>query len=68
MSCMLVYDIKLVLKLYEPVCLKKLAYDGKLLLGAFCKKNLVVIPKSLLGAGDNLYRFIRGGSLRLWFH
>ena len=44
MGCMLVYDIKLVFKLYEPVCLKELAYDGKLLLGAFCKKNLVVIP------------------------
>ena len=65
MGCMLVYDIKLVLKLYEPVCLKELAYDGKLLLGAFCKKNLVVIPKSLLDAGDNLCRFMRGGSLRL---
>ena len=64
MSSMLVYDIKLVLKLYEPVGLKELAYNGKLLLGAFCKKNLVVIPKSLLGAGDNLCRFIRGGSLR----
>ena len=36
MGCMLVYDIKLVLKLYEPVGLKELAYDGKLLLGALC--------------------------------
>ena len=68
MGCMLVYDVQLVLKLYEPVCLKELAYDGKLLLGAFCKKNLVVIAECLLGAGDNLCRFILGGSLRLWFH
>ena len=44
MGCMLVYDVQLVLKLYQPVCLKELAYDGKQLLGAFCKKNLVVIP------------------------
>ena len=44
MSGMLVYDVQLVLKLYQPVGLKELAYDGKLFLGAFCKKNLVVIP------------------------
>ena len=64
MGCMLVYDLKLVIKLYQPVGLKELAYDGKLFLGAFCKKNLVVIPKCLLGAGDSLCRFIRGGSFR----
>ena len=40
MGCMLVYDVQLVLKLYEPVCLKEQAYDGKLLLAISVRKTL----------------------------